>query len=142
MSEAQKIDGEIVTIAEAASRLGISQEAARKRIQRKRLGSVETQNGLMAVLPPDFLELERRALSRQSETGGEASGHDETAIVKAEDKAITQVLRRFEAQAGQIALLKAEVADLKEENKLLVRKNKRLEREVDKLSYGVGTGPD
>jgi hypothetical protein len=137
MSEAQKIDGEIVTIAEAASRLGISQEAARKRIQRKRLGSIETPNGLMAVLPPDFLELERRALSRQSETDEDApSGRGGTAIAVREDpsQTLALILKRVEVQAGQIALLKAQINELKDENKYLEKRAKKLERELDRVS--------
>lgn len=128
----EQIDGEIVTIAEAASRLGISQEATRKRIQRKRLGSVETSNGLMAVLPPDFIELERRTLARQSETSDAPSGHGATAVAKREEPAIAVVIKRLESQAGQVALLKAQIADLKEDNRALERKVKKLEKELDK----------
>jgi hypothetical protein len=94
------LEADGVPIAEAAARLGLSQEAARKRIQRGTLQGVKHGREWFVVLPagdgserPDASETVRTA-------AGQASGHEDgttTAVLQAQVESLTRENERLAA---------------------------------------------
>ena len=103
--------GELVSIPEAATRLGISVEAVRKRLQRGRLTATASPTGTLVELPPDFLTLERRL-----DTTGQA-----VAIVPTESETVQTLSER-------IGRLTAELAEARRNERAALRSLMRLSR--------------